>query len=64
MYSFLGEDIAQYTFYAYSTNAAGNASACSLAHATYETVACPDDYYVPVEGNFELGTTAFCVMKT
>ena len=60
----LGLSVDRYTFFANTTNTAGHTSPCSIAFATYYTVACPDDSYVSVESNAELGTTAFCVMKT
>ncbi|MBP5297086.1 MAG: fibronectin type III domain-containing protein [Bacteriovoracaceae bacterium] len=60
----LGPMVGHYTFYANTTRATGYTSPCSVAFATYDAVACPDASYVPIEGNAELGTTAFCVMKT
>jgi len=59
----LSADPANYQFYANQSNDQ-ETSACSTVYATYQIVACPDEWYVPVEGNAELGTEAFCVMKT
>ena len=59
----LSADPANYHFYANRTNSAG-ASACSSASASYQIVACVNEYYLPIEGNAELGTDAFCVMQT
>ena len=62
--STLSADPANYSFYATATNPFGDTSPCSSASASYQIVACPNEMYVPVEGNPTLGTSAFCVMKT
>ena len=52
-----------YEVYANATNIYGYTSACSSAYATYKVVGCPENY-IQVESNEDLGTNAFCVMKT
>ena len=56
-------DPGAYAIFAKRTNAQG-ASRCSAQLNTYQLVGCPNEFYVPVEGNVELGTSAFCAMKT
>ena len=56
--------VGTYAIYAQRTNAQGLTSACSRRLYLYQLIGCPDDSYVPVEGNEELGVDPFCVMKT
>ena len=54
----------KFPIYANRTNSAGETSRCSNKLATYHFVACPNENYVPVKANAELGEAAFCVMRT
>ena len=55
--------LGSYSVYAKRT-AAGQSSPCSDRLAVYQLIGCPDESYVPVDGNPSLGTDSFCVMKT
>jgi len=59
------ESLHSYQIYANATDPeSGETSRCSHAYARYKIVACPDGLYAPVDGNADLGTDAFCVMRT
>ena len=53
-----------YEVHANATSIYGYTSACSTAYASYVAESCPDESFVPVEGNEELGVDAFCVFRT
>jgi len=55
---------ATYNVYANTTNIYGHTSPCSTAYASYVLTVCPDDSYVPVNGNADYGCGSFCVFKT
>jgi len=54
----------RYPIYAKRVNAQGDPSRCSAKLAAYNLIGCPDESFVPVEGNAELGVDPFCVMRT
>ena len=55
--------LGSYSIYLNRTTA-GQVSPCSGELAVYQLIGCPDESYVPVDGNPSLGTDSFCVMKT
>jgi formylglycine-generating enzyme required for sulfatase activity len=54
--------VGSYTFYATSTNASNNSSACSTANVSYTLSSCPAGY-IGVPANASLGVNAFCVAQ-
>ena len=54
--------VGTYSFYASSTNALNNSSACSAANVSYILSSCPAGY-IGVPANASLGVNAFCVAQ-
>lgn len=54
--------VGSYTFYATSTNALNNSSACSTANVSYTLSSCPAGY-ISVPANAFFGVNAFCVAQ-
>jgi len=57
-------EVGPYAIFAQRTHGPTMRSPCSARLQTYHLVGCPNEMYLPIEGNAELETSAFCIMRT
>ena len=57
-------EVGPYAIFAQRTHGPTMRSPCSARLQTYHLVGCPNEMYLPIEGNAEFETSAFCIMRT